>query len=575
MKNKKIVIFVLFLFISMFFISCLNLNNKVFATTSVSWASNAYYASGEIYLTTTHPSGNSSISACGDTFQAGVSGYLNYINFELTKTSTPVCVLRCRLYEITPTPLDVLTSIPTGSALAESDTITAADITTLAAYSFTFNRTYYITANSYYAAVIMVESATTISSAKYINVRSAGSPSNSNATYYAGGWGLATTLSGRNLYCSVTVTDTPSVSPTPVSTNSFSYSITPTPTYGFFSYGSTISGDTATLQQSTDYIFTGTVITNDTTTYTGTYNVYNSTLHYGILDSSILLDAKTDYYSGTFALNKTGTFTTSGIGSFNFHIVADYYYNSNHTYQAYKVNGTLSNGYSFNLNLIIIGAETQSDFKMSISGGGDSQKVSQAPIETKLRQTVTYTATGYIYVGNALSTNGTYQVSTSELSISNAIFSSYSLNNTFQGSVTNGVFSFTITSVIAPDTVYQKIRINYTLTNGITGDFYYNIGFYVLGSTANPTGIGGNNNGTGQPLFSGNLLASFILIIVFALIFGAVAGKDGLLVGLIVAIFIDSVSGLLPIYGLILCVVIGGVLVVSHTGLPNSGGTGQ
>jgi hypothetical protein len=208
-----------------------------------------------------------------------------------------------------------------------------------------------------------------------------------------------------------------------------------------------------------------------------------------------------------------------------------------------------------------------------------------APTEVKLLQGVTYTYTGNIYINTFLTGNGNYSVGITSLSTDsttafNSIPTSY-----ISGTITNGVFSFTISPRVASSTVYQKLNINFTLTDGTIYSANYNFGFYQLGSTTYPLpsydgGIGGGGNSVS---FITGFLTNWqymAILITYGVCCGLLTWKfafTGLIAGLDIATVITFATGLLgglmyPVLGLV--IVANVALIITGSGLLNKRSNG-
>ncbi len=186
--------------------------------------------------------------------------------------------------------------------------------------------------------------------------------------------------------------------------------------------------------------------------------------------------------------------------------------------------------------------------------------LSPAPILKTNTMFKAYSGRNYLFFGEIYDENGTLTENGNA-----TITSTWGLSTTV--TITNGRFNFTI---IPP-------TISYSVYESILFDVVLETRYFVLGLNAQweivpvPTGTGGWNPEETNPILSINIVGAFILIIVMSVLFGVLAGKDGLLVGLMLSIFISSLSGLLPIYGIIIAIIIGIITVISHTGIGREG----
>jgi hypothetical protein len=171
------------------------------------------------------------------------------------------------------------------------------------------------------------------------------------------------------------------------------------------------------------------------------------------------------------------------------------------------------------------------------------------------------------YVGVQEYFNG-YIILNNIVSNENGTFYALSAIGSLTGNITLGNFNFIITARTYTTNTTELLTIQMYLTDR---SLIVSITMHWLVITVTPD----VDFGTTTPLIPINMMGGMVLLIVFALVFGYYAGKDGLLVGIILAIFINSISGLFPSYGLIIAVIIGAILIVSHTGIPKSdSGTG-
>jgi hypothetical protein len=206
---------------------------------------------------------------------------------------------------------------------------------------------------------------------------------------------------------------------------------------------------------------------------------------------------------------------------------------------------------------------------------------SVAPYRAVCYQGTNYNLTGEIFVSQTRTGNGTYTVQTTGLSLDYYIDTNGTYGDTaITGTVINGYFSCIISQRVSSYTsIYEGIKFNINISTGTTFEtikFVWTTsgledGLPHTTPIPSPTIDTGN---TGIGFSNGNALISafggIILVIVFALLFGAFAGKDGLLAGLVVSIFIASVTGLFPIYCVIVSIIIGALMVFSS--VHNSGG---
>lgn len=197
-----------------------------------------------------------------------------------------------------------------------------------------------------------------------------------------------------------------------------------------------------------------------------------------------------------------------------------------------------------------------------------------------------YNLTGEILINEVETGNGTYSVTSTGLSLDyNIDEEGYYGTSTVSGSIVNGQFSFQIPARYSTyPTIYEGVKINCTIEGSshvYTIKFVWTIYASEDGlehttatPTPNPTSSEGGL-GFGGGAFSTNMLVGIMLTLIFAVVFGAIAGRDGLLAGLMLSIFFCSIAGLFPLWGVIIAIIIGALLILSHTGIPNttSGGS--
>lgn len=198
-----------------------------------------------------------------------------------------------------------------------------------------------------------------------------------------------------------------------------------------------------------------------------------------------------------------------------------------------------------------------------------------------------YTYNGEIFADGVRVGNGTYTVSSTGLSTNYYIATqgTYGTVST-TGVITNGLLSFTLTPrTSAYVTIYEGIKVSINI-NGATQEYYHT---FVWTSDVNEDGLAPstaptippvqptNNNGMGGTnsinLLSGGTFIGVIIVVLFTMLFGAFAGRDGILAGLMFSIMIASLLGLFPIYGILLSVVFGAILLLSHTSIGRGGGS--
>lgn len=214
-----------------------------------------------------------------------------------------------------------------------------------------------------------------------------------------------------------------------------------------------------------------------------------------------------------------------------------------------------------------------------------------APTQITLKQGTPYSYVGNVYLNYILSGNGSFSVSTSATSTSVTVFDTYQLINKVDGTVLNGVFNFNLQPVSALTTVYRVMKVNFTLTDGSSGTYIYNLGYYSLGGADGgglvpyPTdsGVGGVGGGgtdlTGLTAFLTNW-QYMAIIIIYALCCGLLTWKfafTGLVAGLDIATVITFVTGLLgglmyPVLGLV--IVANVALIITGSGLLNKRSNG-
>ena len=345
-------------------------------------------------------------------------------------------------------------------------------------------------------------------------------------------------------------------------------------------FPSTGVSDSAMVAYSFD--FNSTLLLEDTEFYSIVFYMVNCTLADN--DDLLFIAKITPNYplghgwchdSGTYEWKPRGTYGYADLainifgveeseGAYNYHVTPDFYMNGgiefpvttylfNHTSVDWYSNDTIVTYDTINVNSLV------SNYYLGINA--------------------TITETDESFAGNIEILTG---------SLSNVLgtaltypFTSYldsPISGNYDGSFGDGsawVFSLvtqlpTLTWVEDVST-YWFIKIRFTnstyqideiYTLGFIIDYYY--GTFVIGVTPTPTPYTTGEIGAGMiPI---NLMIGLILIIILGLIFGLIAGRDGFLVGLIIAIFINSLSGIFPIYGLILCFIIGALLVLNKGG---------
>jgi len=305
--------------------------------------------------------------------------------------------------------------------------------------------------------------------------------------------------------------------------------------------------------------------------YTGismTFHDYNVTTGYYYWIGFVINSTISTGYV-TFAYNSTGAYSPFNNAYLN---VDDMFYASS----GMLCGNIIGNGDSaINVSPILL--------RVYITGDIFSNSViAQAPTQITLKQSTTYTLTGQIYINDILDGNGNYSLALSPLSTSTTIFNYMpTVYNTY--SCSNGTFNFQFTPRTATETVYQLLLVNVTVTSSISNATYitsqlYDFGFYAIGGF----GSGGipypSSTDFGDSGFSPTLTispffwAGLVVLLVFSLVFASIAGKDGLMVGVVVGIFLASIFGLFPIYTIIVSILIGVFMVLSKTGY--IGGTG-
>jgi hypothetical protein len=193
------------------------------------------------------------------------------------------------------------------------------------------------------------------------------------------------------------------------------------------------------------------------------------------------------------------------------------------------VYGTTNNGYggdcavystfwgsldsaNFDCRFLVVGDVSSYVFQGKISGGifTSPATIAYAPTEITLQQNTAYVYYGSIYNNTVLGGVGNYSVSFSDYSLIDNIFDSYSFTSVSYGNITGGTFSFDILPVNTnnPNAVYQVMSINFNLTNGISGSYIYDFGFYGIGGQGDigvpyPSPVGGSGgNGSSGGIFS-------------------------------------------------------------------------
>ena len=254
------------------------------------------------------------------------------------------------------------------------------------------------------------------------------------------------------------------------------YSITPTPTYSVYN-----SMTSAHINQSKPYLLTETVISGTEPYGTATYKVYktspvlsssnnNSTRDY-ILQALGLLGTE------SLTLNKSGTFTLSGSGTFNFNIIQDYIFNSNCSYQGFKINGTITGtGEIFTEYVCIEALEplTNQIIQAYITGGS---LVNSPLVEISFNQltyNTNYNVSGFVFMSGVLYTGGTEldvfttQIATDPIFVRDLPFTDSEIVLTLTG----GTFTFLITPQLYNSfPMYQGIQI-FQPDLGISVNYY-------------------------------------------------------------------------------------------------------
>jgi hypothetical protein len=216
--------------------------------------------------------------------------------------------------------------------------------------------------------------------------------------------------------------------------------------------------------------------------------------------------------------------------------------------------------------------------------------ISQRPTQVPLKMATSYTYKGNIFINYVKGGNGSFSALSTALSSYVTTYNVPSYVNKIDGSISDGVFTFQIAPVTATQVVYQVMKVNYTLSDGATGSFIYNLGYFGAGMSGDdgngntsypypsdaPNGGNGGSGGSGGGItitgtISPMFWAGLVLLLVFALMFGSIAGKDGLMAGIVLGISLDCIFGLFPIYLIIVAIIIGIIFALSKSGYIGSG----
>jgi len=311
--------------------------------------------------------------------------------------------------------------------------------------------------------------------------------------------------------------------------------------------------------------------------YTGvslTFHNYNITTGYYYWLGFILNTTMSSGYVA-FAYNSTGstsTFSTDFIGSDDV-----FYLNSG------LLCGSII-GYgegSLSISPIV--------FRGSITGDiFNDAVIAQAPLQIALKQGITYTFTGKVYLNDVLEGTGNYSLALSAVSSSSTIFNYLPTSYTTYA-FSNGTFTFQIYPKYGLNALYQLFLINITVQDSSNSTYItsslYDLGFYGVGDESDtgqipypePTnGEGGNDNPTSTVI---NVLISIfgnvendMVFIIFGIICGLLTWKfamTGLIAGIGISTLFCTLAGLLPIWGIGLCVVLDVTLIILGSGLLN------
>lgn len=176
-----------------------------------------------------------------------------------------------------------------------------------------------------------------------------------------------------------------------------------------------------------------------------------------------------------------------------------------------------------------------------------------------------YVVNGNLYdVNGTLSENGTYRIIGSNyffITTGNMTFGTFQAFMPQRDFYESESFIFTV-FVYNGSIIERSVTLNINV-QWFSGDF----GDVSPSPSVSPTPY---DYQTQTPFLSAYAIGGMVLTLVFSLLFGAYAGKDGLLTGIILGIFISAISGLFPSYSLIVAVIIGIILIVSHTGIPST-----
>lgn len=142
--------------------------------------------------------------------------------------------------------------------------------------------------------------------------------------------------------------------------------------------------------------------------------------------------------------------------------------------------------------------------------------------------------------------------------------------------VINGNFAFNITA--RPISLFNLDEIFDISATLDTRSFSISITAHWLTTTSTPTPIPTSTDDIWTPdddsgFISGGLIGGLVITLVFTLLFGYYAHRDGIFAGLMLGTFISGISGLFPAYSIILSIIFGALLIVSHVGFPTGGGT--
>jgi hypothetical protein len=317
----------------------------------------------------------------------------------------------------------------------------------------------------------------------------------------------------------------------------------------------------------------------DSTKYGGvsfTFHNYNVSVGYYYWIGVIINSTITDGYV-IFAYNSTGS--NSGLS------ISDDYLGADDIF--YASSGMLCGsiiGYGdapLNISPIV--------FRGSITGDiFNDAVIATAPLQIALKQGITYTFTGKVYLNDVLEGTGNYSLGLSTVSSSSTIFN-YMPTSYTTYAFNNGTFTFQIYPKYGLNALYQLFLINITVQDSLNVTYItsnlYDLGFYGLGDESDtgqipypePTDNGGYNNSPTSTVID-TLISIFgnvendMVFIIFGVICGLATWKfamTGLIAGIGISTLFCILAGLLPIWGIGLCVVLDITLIILGSGLLN------